>query len=95
MFRPVRIGWRYYVDGGLLDRPALSATTSDEYVVHHELPTKSPWSTLGFREAPQARPAHHLVIDSLPSLGPFRLAKGVEAIERGRQAARDWLQEFI
>ena len=91
MFRPVRVGWRYCVDGGLLDRPALSGTREGECVVHHELPSSNPWTQFNFRKTPTVRPEHHLVVDSLPRLGPFQLARGMEAIERGRQAARDWL----
>ena len=95
MFRPVRVGWRYYVDGGLKDRAALSGVLAHELVVHHELPTQSPWATLGFRETDAVKPAHHLLIPSLPRLGPFRLRRGVEAIEHARAHARRWLAEAI
>tara|TARA_B100001964_G_C14105473_1_gene541309 strand:+ start:272 stop:1039 length:768 start_codon:yes stop_codon:yes gene_type:complete len=95
MFRPVRVGWRYYVDGGLKDRAALSMTEQDEYIVHHELPTQSAWSGLSFREAGRSKPAHHLTISSLPRLGPFRLRRGMEAVEHARQQARNWLTEPV
>ena len=94
LFRPVRIGWRWYVDGGLHERTGLSFVEQGAPVALHYLSPKSPWSkprraSLDPSKVLGERPG--LVIDSLPRLGPFRLGLGGEAISVARRVARKWL----
>ena len=94
LFRPVRIGWRWYVDGGLHERTGLSFVDQGTKAALHYLAPRSPWSwyrrvSLDPSELLGERPG--LVIDSLPRLGPFRLGAGAEAIAVARRVSRKWL----
>ena len=94
LFRPVRIGWRWYVDGGLHERTGLSFVEQGVPVALHYLAPRSPWSkprraSLDPSQVLGDRPG--LVIDSLPRLGPFRLGMGGEAISIARRVSRKWL----
>jgi NTE family protein len=97
MFQPVRIGARLYLDGGILDRPGLQGTNPGERVLFHHLTSRSPWRR---RNSPAlrvpARPDMHTVaIDALPRLGPFRLERGREAMERAAEGLRAALSREI
>lgn len=91
LFQPTRVGGRWVVDGGVLDRPAHAALRRGERVLYHHLTGKSPWRT----EAPRV-PARDamvaVVIEGLPRLGPTRLAEGPRAFDRARRAARAALE---
>jgi NTE family protein len=94
LFQPVRIGRRLYSDGGVLDRPGLAGLAGGERVLYHHLTSRSPWRR---RSSPALRvpelPALRAVaLDGLPRLGPFRLERAAEAMERaahGMRAALD------
>ncbi len=94
LFQPVRLGGRAYLDGGLSDRPGLASLRGGERVLHHHLTSRSPWRRPGSPalRAP-ARPGLRAVaLEGLPRLGPFRLERAAEAMERaaaGMRAALD------
>lgn len=94
MFRPLRAHGRLLVDGGVFDRPGLSAIASGERVLMHHLPTRSPWRmTRRSRAAPQPVAGRvMLAIDDLPRVGPSRLEHGPPALRHARERALRWLE---
>jgi NTE family protein len=90
MFRPVRLDGRVLLDGGILDRPGLTALRPGERVLLHHLPSRARPDA-----APPAAPpgveARVLVVSGLPRVTPFALERGREALERARAHARAWL----
>lgn len=96
MFRPIRMGLRLYVDGGLYDRQAMSAVAPGEAVIMHYLPSQSPWSGLVHRgDTPKIAAERCLQIPSLPKVGPFHLHRGAQALSIAREKALRWLDEPI
>jgi NTE family protein len=90
LFQPVRIDGRRYADGGVLDRHGLAALHARERVLYHHLTSRSPWRR---RDSPALRvpelPSLRAVaIEGLPRLGPFRLARGAEAMQRAAEGMR-------
>jgi NTE family protein len=90
MFQPVRIGQRFYLDGGILDRPGLHGVEHGERVLHHHLVSRSPWRlpnspALRRTERPNLKT---VAIDALPRVNPFRLERGVEAMRRAAEGMR-------
>jgi NTE family protein len=90
LFQPVRIGASTYLDGGVLDRHGLAGCPVGERVLYHHLTSRSPWR---HRKSPAlrvpARPAlRALAFDGLPRLGPFRLARSAEVMERAADLTR-------
>jgi NTE family protein len=90
LFQPVRIGARLYADGGVLDRHGLAALGADERVLYHHLASRSPWRR---RNSPALRVPERpglraVALEGLPRLGPFRLARGAEAMERAAEGMR-------
>jgi NTE family protein len=90
LFHPVRIGKRLYCDGGVLDRHGLAGLGGGERVLYHHLTSRSPWRR---RSSPALvvpeRPGLEAVaLDGLPRLGPFRLERAAEAMERAAEGMR-------
>jgi NTE family protein len=90
LFQPVRIGSRVFVDGGVLDRHGLAPVEAGERVLYHHLTSRSPWRR---RTSPAlripARPSLRAVaIDGIPRMGPFRLDRAAEAMERAAEGTR-------
>jgi NTE family protein len=86
LFQPVWIDGRPFLDGGILDRPALTALGPDERTFHHYLVSRTP---IRDRMPIPTRPGWTaLLLDGLPRLGPFALQEGPLAYERARAAAR-------
>jgi NTE family protein len=88
LFQPHRIGGRPYLDGGVLDRPGLTAVGPSERLLYHHLASRSPWRRRNSPalQIPTRPQTATLVVNALPRLGPFRLERGPVAIERGREA---------
>jgi NTE family protein len=93
LFQPVWIDGRPHLDGGILDRPALTALDPDERTLHHHLASRSPWRRM--LEVPKKTGLLALVIDGLPRSGPFRLELGAEAYQRARVATERALATTI
>jgi NTE family protein len=94
LFQPVRLGGRAYLDGGVKDRHGLAALRGGERVLYHHLTSRSPWRRAGSPAlAVPVRPGLQAVaLYGLPRLGPFRLARGGEALRlaaEGMRAALD------
>jgi NTE family protein len=90
LFQPVRIGGRAYLDGGVLDRHGLAGLGAGERVLYHHLTSRSPWRRRGSPalRIPELPCLRALAFEGLPRLGPFRLARGGEAMERAAEATR-------
>jgi NTE family protein len=82
MFHPVRIGSRFYVDGGVADRPGLAGVPGEERVFYHHLASRlSLGKAAERRNAIPRRPGlFALVLDGLPRPHPFDLGPGVRAM---------------
>jgi NTE family protein len=94
LFQPVRIGGRRYLDGGVTDRHGLAATQPGERVLYHHLTSRSPWRRQGSPalRIPEREGLRAVAIEGLPRSGPFKLHRGLEAMERaaaGMRAALD------
>jgi NTE family protein len=84
LFQPVWREGRLYSDGGILDRHGTEGLHSGERVLHHHLVSRSPWRRRG---SSALRPPHGerlvaLVLPDLPRSGPFKLARGREAMDQ-------------
>lgn len=88
LLQPVRIGARWYLDGGIADRAATNGLVPGRRVLHHHLVSRSPWRRPGDPSLapPQREGLVALAIGSLPRVGPRRLAAGRVAFERAREA---------
>ncbi len=93
LFQPVRIGGRLFLDGGVGDRPGMAGAGAEERVLYHHLTSRSPWRRPGSPalRVPERPGMQVVAIEGLPRLGPFRLARGPEAMER----AADWMREAL
>ena len=94
LFQPVRIDGRRYLDGGVGDRHGLAATRPGERVLYHHLTSRSPWRRRDSPAllSPSARGASRRRNRRAPAIGPFKLHRGLEAMERaaaGMRAALD------
>ncbi|HEY1909196.1 MAG TPA: patatin-like phospholipase family protein [Myxococcaceae bacterium] len=93
LFHPVRHGGRLYADGGIADRPGLAGVSDGERVLYHHLTARSPWRR---RNSPALRlPERHglqaIALTGLPRPGPFRLARGRDAMELAAAGVREAL----
>lgn len=90
LFQPVRIGARAYLDGGVLDRHGLAPLRGGERVLYHHLTSRSPWrrrSSPALR-VPERPSLRAVALEGLPRLGPFRLERAAEAMERAADGMR-------
>ena len=97
LFQPVRIGRRTYVDGGVLDRHGREPVAPAERVLYHHLTSRSPWRR---RSSPAlripSRPGlQAIAVADVPRVGPFRLQRGRDAMERVAEAAREALRREV
>jgi NTE family protein len=90
MFQPVRIGRRFYLDGGIRDRPGLEGAERGERVLHHHLPLRKRWRRAEDRVVgvPARSDMQVVAVGGLPRLNPFRLERAREAMERAALAMR-------
>lgn len=94
LFHPVRHEGRLYADGGIADRPGLAGVPDGERVLYHHLTARSPWrrrNSPGL-EIPDRRGLQAIALAGLPRLGPFRLARGRDAMELAAAGAREALE---
>jgi len=97
LLQPVRVGRRLYLDGGIADRPGMAGVGVEEHVLYHHLMSRSPWRR---RESPALaipdRPRlQSIALRELPRVGPFRLARGPEAMERAAAGTRQALSQPV
>ena len=90
LFQPVRIGARLYSDGGVRDRHGLAGLAPGERVLYHHLTSRSPWRRRGSPalRVPERPELRAIALDALPRLGPFRLERAAEAMERAAEGMR-------
>ena len=97
LFHPVRHGGRFYADGGIADRPGLAGVPGSERVLYHHLTARSPWRrrTSPALRVPDRPGLQAIALTGLPRLGPFRLVRGREAMERAAAGAREALERSL
>jgi NTE family protein len=90
LFQPVRIGARLYSDGGVRDRHGLAGLGQGERVLYHHLTSRSPWRRKGSPalRIPERPGLRAVALDGIPRLGPFRLERAREAMERAADGMR-------
>jgi NTE family protein len=93
LLQPVRRNSRFYLDGGIADRPALASVMPGARVFHHHLASKSPWRFA--LPTPQADGMTTLAISGLPRLSPFDLSAGPDAFEKARAITRAALNDSV
>jgi NTE family protein len=92
MFHPVRIGRRFYLDGGVSDRPGLVGMPSGRVFYHHLASRLSRGRAAERRSAIPHRPdLFALVLEGLPRPHPFDLTLGPRAIDEAYARTRDAL----
>jgi NTE family protein len=90
LFHPVRIGRRFYFDGGIKDRPGILGIPHHARTFFHHIVSRSPWRRVDSEAMtiPQRPNMTTLVIEELPRSGPFRLEAGRRAYDVARTQAR-------
>ena len=97
LLQPVRIGRRIYLDGGVGDRPGMAGVGEGERVLFHHLESRSPWRRKASPalRIPDRKQMQVVALDGLPRVGPFRLERGREALERAAAGAREALSHPV
>jgi NTE family protein len=97
MFHPVRIGARFYVDGGVADRPGLSGMPDGTRIFYHHLMSRlSRGDAAARRNAIPRRPnLFALTLEGLPRPHPFHLSSGVEAMNAAYARAAAALERSL
>jgi len=90
MFQPVRIGGRFYLDGGIGDRPGLLGMPRGERVFYHHIASRSPYRRKGSAalRIPVREGLTALSIADLPRVSPFDLDAGRRALELAYERTR-------
>ncbi|MFT7583399.1 MAG: NTE family protein [Myxococcota bacterium] len=88
MFHPVWMRGRPYVDGGVADRHGFAGVTDGERVFYHHLAARSPWRKTDSPglAVPKRANMRALVIDDLPRVHPFAMARGQAAYDHAYKA---------
>lgn len=97
MFQPVRIGARFFLDGGIRDRPGLLGMPADLPVLYHHIASRSPWRRPNSPalKLPLRAGMVSLVIEDLPRAGPFALDAGKRALELAYERTRIALERPV
>jgi len=96
LFHPMPIAGRYYVDGGIRDRPGLAGAEAGNRILYHHIAARP--SRPQSRDLPPLAAWRNLVtvvIAGLPRVGPYRLAQGQRAYERSRQGLHEALAALL
>lgn len=91
MFHPVRIGGRFFVDGGVADRPGLAGMPAGTRVLYHHLASRSPWRSAKSMGLPRRSGLVALAFEGLPRPHPFNLRPGSAAINLAYARTREAL----
>jgi NTE family protein len=96
MFHPVRIGSRFYVDGGVADRPGLVGMPDGRVFYHHLASRLSRGRAAERRNVIPRRPGlFSLVLEGLPRPHPFELTSGPRAIDEAYARTREALDRPV
>jgi NTE family protein len=97
LFRPIRIGSAYLIDGGVSDRPGLAGVQTGERIFYHHIAARSPWrrrNSTALR-VPERTNMVSLLIRGLPRPGPDAMHKGRLAWDAARRATREALDRPV
>ena len=101
LFQPVRIGGRWLLDGGVADRHGLAGAPPPLHgappprLLYHHLTSRSPWRRANSPAlaVPERPGLVAVALHGLPRSGPFRLARGAEAMAQAAERMRAALDE--
>lgn len=93
MFRPVRMGSRLFLDGGLGDRDGEHTCPGHEPTLVCAIPSRSRRPVFKTPPPPTGRAAGRFVLDDLPPVSPFALERGPLALRQARERFARWLDE--
>ena len=97
LFRPIRIGGAYLVDGGVSDRPGLAGVQKGERIFYHHIASRSPWrrrNSVALR-VPERANMMSLLIHGLPRPGPDAMHEGRVAWGIAQRATREALDRSV
>jgi len=88
LFQPVKVGKRYYLDGGIKDRPGMFGLADGERVFYHHIASRSPWrrKNSAALNIPQRSNMQTLAIQNLPRVGPNSMEQGQSAYKMARDS---------
>ncbi len=97
LFHPVKVGKRFYLDGGIKDRSGMAGTVDGERIFYHHIASRSPWRRKNSKalNIPLKNNMETLVIDGLPSVGPNSLNSGKIAYEIARLGTLEALERSL
>lgn len=97
LFQPVRVGNRYYLDGGIKDRPGMFGLAEGERVFYHHIASKSPWRRKNSvaLNIPQRVNMQVLAIQGLPRVGPNSMEQGKYAYKMAKESTLSALDKRI
>lgn len=95
LFHPVKIGGRYYCDGGIGDKSALPPGSEHDRVFCHYLPADGPFALYEkMQRLPKlGKDQKMLILNDLPQANPNALEKGKLAFEAGYRRTRTALDQ--
>ncbi len=87
LFQPVRVQNRYYLDGGIKDRPGMHGLDEGERVFYHHITSRSPWRTKNSKalKVPDRVNMKVLATQGLPRVGPGNMSDGRLAYVMAKQ----------
>lgn len=87
LFQPVRIANRFYLDGGIQDRPGLMGVKDGDRVFYHHITSRSPWRTKNSKalKVPARGNMQTLALDNLPRVGPSNISTGKLAYKMAQE----------
>lgn len=93
LFQPININGRYYLDGGIKDRPGFASLMPNERVLYHHIKSRSPWrkKNSAALKVPSRDNMQVIAIDDIPRAGPNQMEQGPLAYEAAYQATKQLL----
>ena len=90
LFHPVRVANRFYLDGGIKDRPGMEGVEKGERVFYHHITSRSPWRTKNSKalKVPARDNMQVLASEGLPRVGPSNITDGRLAYEMAAEKTR-------
>jgi NTE family protein len=97
MFHPVRIGARFYLDGGVADRPGLAGMPEGGRVFYHHLMSRLSRGEAAARRnvVPRRAGLTAFTLEGLPRPHPFDLTSGVRAMDMAYARTRAALDRVV
>lgn len=96
LFQPIKINNRYYLDGGVKDRPALAGVKPGERVLYHHIKSRSPWRRKNSKalRVPRRDNMQVIALDDIPRVGPDQLQQGAGAFDAAYQGTMEQLNRL-